>query len=241
MRGPSETVVSIARLELGYSNVYLLSHAGTCTYALVDSGSPGDERDLGRALAARGLAPSNISYVILTHGHADHAGLGRFLQERGARVLLGAEDVSQSEVGRNDEMRAQNLTAVLLKPFVRFPYAPFRPDALVYPGPDLPLEGLPGVRVRHMPGHTRGALIVLVGDDDAIVGDMMLGGIWGGAVGAAHAGDHYYHDDARRNRCNIQRLYDAGISRFFLGHGGPVSRASVEAWMGRWMDREPCR
>ena len=240
VRGPSETVASIAQLELGYSNVFLLTHERTCTYALVDSGSPGDEKDLTRALAARGLAPSNLSYVILTHGHADHAGLGKWLQAAGAKVILGAEDTTQSDAGRNDEMRSQNLTAVMLKPFVRFPYRPFRPDAVVYEGADLPLEGLPGVRVRHLPGHTRGSLVVLVGEEDVIVGDMMLGGIWGGAIGSRHPGDHYYQHDARTNRCNIQRLHQAGFARYYLGHGGPVTRESVSGWMERWFDRSPC-
>src|SRR6185436_17513225 len=97
VRAPSETVVSVSQLELSYSNVFLLSYGRTCTHALVDSGSPGDEERLSRALAARGLSPSNISYVILTHGHADHAGLGKFMQSKGAKVILGAEDTTQSD------------------------------------------------------------------------------------------------------------------------------------------------
>ena len=40
-----------------------------------------------------GLDPADIRYVIVSHGHGDHAGGAKYLQETfGARVLLGAAD-----------------------------------------------------------------------------------------------------------------------------------------------------
>ena len=40
-----------------------------------------------------GLDPKTIKYVIVSHGHGDHSGGAKFLQDTyGARVILGAED-----------------------------------------------------------------------------------------------------------------------------------------------------
>ena len=44
-------------------------------------------------LTKLGLDPADIRYVIVSHGHYDHAGGAKLLQERfGARVLMSAAD-----------------------------------------------------------------------------------------------------------------------------------------------------
>jgi metallo-beta-lactamase class B len=43
-------------------------------------------------LTKLGLDPNAIKYVVISHGHGDHVGGARILQDRGARILMGAED-----------------------------------------------------------------------------------------------------------------------------------------------------
>ena len=63
-----------------------------------------------------GLDPADIRYVIVSHGHGDHAGGAKFLQDSfGARVLLGAADW--------DLLEGQQPTWLPLKR-VAFPYMP---------------------------------------------------------------------------------------------------------------------
>ena len=51
------------------------------------------EDEVVGGLTKLGLDPAQIKYVIVSHGHADHSGGARLLQERfGARVLLSAAD-----------------------------------------------------------------------------------------------------------------------------------------------------
>ena len=51
------------------------------------------EEEVVNGLTKLGLNPADIKYVIVSHGHSDHAGGARLLQDRfGARVILGAAD-----------------------------------------------------------------------------------------------------------------------------------------------------
>lgn len=51
------------------------------------------EDEVVGGLRKLGFDPADIRYVLVSHGHGDHAGGAKFLQERyGARVLLGAAD-----------------------------------------------------------------------------------------------------------------------------------------------------
>jgi glyoxylase-like metal-dependent hydrolase (beta-lactamase superfamily II) len=79
-----------------------------------------------------------------------------------------------------------------------------------------------------MPGHTPGSLVVLLDDGRAFVGDMMAGGYMGGAISPHRAGEHYFHADRARNLENIKVVLKRPIKMFHLGHGGPVTRESVE-------------
>ncbi len=230
---PSDEV-EIRRVKLKWSNVYLLS--GRNCEGLVDAGSPGDAERTTKALADLGVKPGDIKVVVLTHGHADHSGMAAWLQKSGARIVVGRGDESLSQAGHNDDLRPTSALATVLKPLFMFPYEPFTPDYIVDDELDLSTVGLHGVRVRRMPGHTKGSLVVLTSRREALVGDMMMGGLFGGVLLANDAGEHYYQDDAHRNRCNVEALLRAGVETFHLGHGGPVSRSSVLEWRAEWED-----
>src|SRR5499427_8506492 len=51
------------------------------------------EDEVANGLPKVGLDPNKIKYVIVSHGHVDHAGGAKFLQDRfGAHVIMGAAD-----------------------------------------------------------------------------------------------------------------------------------------------------
>lgn len=56
---------------------------------------------------------------------------------------------------------------------------------------------------------------------------MMLGGCLGGALFPSRAGEQYFQFDQARNRSQIVELLRRPAHTFYLGHGGPVTRASV--------------
>lgn len=65
--------------------------AGTIIIDTIFDYSVEDEVEGG--MKKLGLDPASIKYVIVSHGHSDHSGGAKFLQEKyGARVIMGAED-----------------------------------------------------------------------------------------------------------------------------------------------------
>jgi glyoxylase-like metal-dependent hydrolase (beta-lactamase superfamily II) len=72
---------------MAYNNVYIVEGAGE--RLMVDTGP--DYRG-ARELLAGDLAGRLPGLVIATHGHLDHAGLGRWWESRGIGVALGAAD-----------------------------------------------------------------------------------------------------------------------------------------------------
>jgi len=80
-------MATVTRIPLGYNSAYLLETSGR--RLLVDTGP--DFRGAARTIdgALDGRTPD---LVLATHGHLDHAGLGRHWQERGVPVALGIDD-----------------------------------------------------------------------------------------------------------------------------------------------------
>jgi metallo-beta-lactamase class B len=84
-----------------FDNLYAIGRTGTVVWAittregiiLIDAGYPDQlETVLLPGMRRLGLDPSDVKYVLLGHGHADHFGGASYFQERGARVVLSAAD-----------------------------------------------------------------------------------------------------------------------------------------------------
>jgi len=50
------------------------------------------EDEIVNGLMTLGLDPTKIKYALISHGHIDHVGGAKFLQDRGARVIMSAAD-----------------------------------------------------------------------------------------------------------------------------------------------------
>jgi len=224
--GPhSRAQPAIVQVDVGISNVYIV--AGDGPLVVVDAGGPGDDERVADALTEIGRSPGDVALIVLSHGHADHAGGAAGLRQRtGATIVSHPGDTEMLSNGRNRELQPQNLTASLLRPFVDVPYTPFEADLLLDKELSLAEYGIDG-SIESLPGHTPGSLVILLDDGDALVGDLMAGGYLGGAISPDSPGGHYYHDDACAIRGTIERLLARGVQRFYLGHGGPVEAARV--------------
>ena len=147
--------------------------------ALVDAGSPPDfaptTGNFAAALAAAGVAPGDVTHLVMTHLHSDH--VGGLIDGEGRRVFENAELVS----GRGDwdhftsdayeaTLKGRALAGFQVARRSIEPYADRRREI------DGGGEALPGISLIPLPGHTPGHSGVMVSDGDA----QLL--IWGDTI-----------------------------------------------------------
>jgi metallo-beta-lactamase class B len=118
------------------------------------------EDEVVGGLQKLGFDPADIEYVLISHGHLDHAGGAKLLQERyGARVLMTAADWDLVE---RDNPR----------------WRPRR-DLTIADGQELTL-GDTTLTMYHTPGHTAGTVSTLIPVRD---GDRRhVAALWGGTL-----------------------------------------------------------
>jgi metallo-beta-lactamase class B len=118
------------------------------------------EDEVVEGLRKLGLNPADIEYVLVSHGHLDHAGGAKLLQERfGARVLLTAADW--------DLLERDN--------------PPWRPrrDIEITDGQKLTL-GDTTLTMHFTPGHTNGTVSTLIPLRDGA--NRHTAALWGGTL-----------------------------------------------------------
>jgi len=142
--------------HLRISNVFLLD-GGSGDRWLVDTGHWAERATLLYELARARIMPSELSGVLLTHRHSDHAGNARFLQERwGTKIYAHRADaeVLEESAPRTIMRRGQGsaLAGFLAQFENRFP-ARLRVDRALEHG-----DTIGSVEVHWVPGHTEGSV-----------------------------------------------------------------------------------
>lgn len=157
-----------------FSNLYALGRSHAVVYAittdegiiLIDAGYPEQvESVLVPGLRTLGLSPDDIRFVIVAHGHRDHYGGSRYLQEQyGATIILSAADWDFM-----DQYRTDSVEGSIVQPPDRDRVAEERQPIVLGDISVIPIL---------VPGHTPGALGLLFsvrdGDEEHVAA--MFGG-----------------------------------------------------------------
>jgi glyoxylase-like metal-dependent hydrolase (beta-lactamase superfamily II) len=120
---------------------------------LFDCGHAGRRRRLLESLAAKGLEPSDIDTVVLSHAHWDHIQNVDFF--RRARVLLHAAELSNLQEPPETDLGTPRWTKAIL-------------DGLDVHETGEGDQLLPGVEVLDLPGHTPGSIGLAVNTDNGL-------------------------------------------------------------------------
>lgn len=157
--------MTIERLTAGPigNNIYILM-ADDGSAAVIDPGF-----EAGRILAEIKRLNAKVQYVLLTHGHFDHAGCAAEIKAAtGAQIALHEADCPML---REPAMFTRAFGALAAGA------QGAEADIFLHDGDTLPLGELT-IRVLHLPGHSPGSCFFLVGDS-IFSGDVLFKGCVG--------------------------------------------------------------
>jgi metallo-beta-lactamase class B len=127
-------------------------------------------------LQTLGLDPADIKIILITHGHGDHTGGAKLLQDTyGSKVYMGGPDWDRME--QNERYRGPR---------------PAR-DVSVVEGQEVTL-GDTTIKLHLTPGHTPGTVSMLIPVEDS--GTRHLAALWGG-TGMQYSAEEYSEQAAR--------------------------------------------
>jgi len=213
----------VTRIDLGFVSAYLLG--AERGFVLVDTGMKSQRERLAAALAKAGCGSGDLVLVIVSHADYDHAGNCEWLRESfGAPIAIHSADAPTLISGESPQRVMSGrfgkiLTRILSKRRGGGPSC--KPDILLEDGQDLAPWGL-SAKVLHLPGHTPGAIGLLVEGGNFVAGDVFAN--W-----RRPAASPFVHDRAAY-RASIERARKLIPidTKIWPGHGGPFPASALE-------------
>jgi glyoxylase-like metal-dependent hydrolase (beta-lactamase superfamily II) len=174
--------------------------------AIFDTGAPGNERKILRALKDAGIPRERVSALIISHAHWDHCGSLQALKAMlDVPVMAGWPDAEYLEKGEN----VPNMSTP--KNTTKLNFGRVKVDVVVRDDMDIHGYGI-DARVMTTPAHTAGSLSVLASDGGCATGDF-LAGLYTGERGVVEQ--------------SLKKLTDGGVKRFYPAHGPSVEAEAV--------------
>jgi glyoxylase-like metal-dependent hydrolase (beta-lactamase superfamily II) len=221
---PRSSFLGVHQVLSGFVNAYLIETPEGLV--LIDTGFPGSERKILKAMRGLGHAPHALKHIIATHAHPDHIGcLAALARATGAETWMHEIDAPVAESG---EIRPVHLSSGLMAKLVygvayfvamiSGKVQPCRIDHRVKDGEQLPF----GLVAIHAPGHCAGQIALLWPEKRILfAGDVCMD------ISGLRA--PLMNEDAALAVLSFRRVtaYDFDVA--FFGHGEPILKNAAEA------------
>ncbi|MCA6091010.1 MBL fold metallo-hydrolase [Streptomyces sp. SCA3-4] len=202
---------------------------------IVDAGTPGSGQKIHDQITAHGVDPTDVSLIVITHGHIDHFGSAAELHRlTGAPIAGHIADLGPYRSGRVREPYLPTGPMGRLMDRNQKLHAraePFEPAVLIRGETRLEDFGL-AARIMPTPGHTAGSISVLTDDGELVAGDLIANSFMGLVPGKP--ANPPFHDDPRQNLTSLRNMLALNPTTLHVGHGTPLDPGRVR----RWADQE---
>jgi hydroxyacylglutathione hydrolase len=215
----------VHRLSLQGANAYVISGEH---HVLIDTGPERARTALLEGLAQLGLGGEDLSLVLVTHAHASSVGNAAYLQRVfHVPVAVHGADAPILASGVDRTSRFSGILPALRGSLHETRFEALAPDVVF--GHTLSLEpfGCEGTVV-HTPGHTIGSASVILPGGDAIVGDLVAGGWFGGRLMPNRPTRHGLAEIPGHVVRSLALLHRLGAQRLHPGTGGELQMADVK-------------
>ncbi|MBC8162943.1 MAG: MBL fold metallo-hydrolase [Roseiflexaceae bacterium] len=218
-------------LALGPVNVFLIEDGSYLT--VIDAGYEHSEQAILDAARSLGKQPADITNIVVTHCHPDHAGgLAALQQATGAAVWMHRAD---AEVVRGHQPMVRStpapglLNQVLFHVLIKNVPAQVPAAVVAHEIGDsdlLPVAG--GLRAIHAPGHSAGHMAFMLQRDG---GMLFAADACSNVVGLGYS---IVYDDLTEARRSLAKLAQEQASAVCFGHGQALAGAAVRTFQRKW-------
>lgn len=215
-----EIGAGIYHLNLGLANVYLIEGRGGL--ALVDAGGQGALKVLQRQLRGTRFRLSDISHILITHGHFDHVGgLAEIQAESCAAVWahhLDAPIIRGNAPVVRPEPRSLRRFDRWVGRIIQGPQPPAPVHHELKAG-EVVKDVRPGLEVVHLPGHSAGQVGFWLPEARLLLGGDVLTHFvpWRLTLPLAA-----YTADMTKAKRSVLTVAELQVDTLALGHGAPL-------------------
>lgn len=225
-----ERAEAVVAIDMGLVRAYLVRCG---RWVLVDTGMPGSEGRIARAVAQAGLEPErDLALIVLTHGHTDHMGSAPTLRDRWhLPIALHRLDAGSAQRGVDPPLHPTgafgHLVSLAARVGTRRPAPRFEADLLLDGETDLCCMGVEA-RILSTPGHTAGSVTLLTAEGDALIGDLVIGH----ALLRGKPRLPYVAEDVNAVRQSVRELLARSPRSVHSAHGRPFDVEDLMRWCG---------
>ena len=221
----------IIDIQSGVNSCYIIKEKGTI---MIDGGPPNMRKTFIRRLNEFSIDPKEIQLIVLTHGHFDHVGSAKEIQEiTGAKLAIHEKDKMKLEQGFSKwpkgVTRWGRISASIFKPLLKkqLVFPTVKADVIL-DDDELLLDnyGISG-KILFTPGHTQGSVSVLLNSGEAFVGDLAFNRL----PFTFRPAMPLYAENIDLVKESWKKLFSAGAKVVFPGHGKPFSAEMIKKYV----------
>jgi hydroxyacylglutathione hydrolase len=198
--------VDDASSNIAHSNVYLTINGNELM--VIDTGTSGNAKKIVAYIQKIGHQPSEVTTIILTHYHMDHAGSVKDLKDlTNAKVAAGIEDAGFVD-GTKPYPKPKSLLMRAVSSVIKI--APVEVDIALKDG-----DKIGDLQVIELPGHTPGSIALFNAERKALfAGDTLR---WDGSK--VTGAPRQYTWDADKEKASIEKIAQLDFDVMMPGHG----------------------